>query len=149
MYQEIFYSMVDVRPQRRRPPDPRPPRYMNPLVDALRRSALPDDVGVSEIRDLRNTCTLQSGSEVFFLFGSGSLPRDISSVPGPIDLSQTALRSVLVIILVDFADSPPGTVQRGRLRMRLRPRDGGAIWRENESGKPTLSMLGRIGRPTV
>ena len=129
MYPEIFYSMVDGRPQRRRLPDPRPLLYRTPLVDALRKSARPDDAGVLEIRGLRNLCTPQSGSEVFCPFESGSPPRGISLVPGPIDLSQTAprLRSVLVVIPVDFADSQPGTVQRGRQRRRLRPRDGGAI----------------------
>ena len=70
MYPEIFYSMVDGRPQRRRRLDPRPPLYRNQLVDALRRSVQPDDAGVSETQGLRNPCTPQSGSEVSFLFGS-------------------------------------------------------------------------------
>ena len=70
MYPEIFYSMVDGRPQRRRHLDPRPLLYRNHLVDALRRSVQPDDAGVSGTRGLKNQCTPQSGSEVFFLFGS-------------------------------------------------------------------------------
>ena len=43
MNPEIFYSMVDGRPQQRRRLDPRPPLYRNQLVDALRRSVQPDD----------------------------------------------------------------------------------------------------------
>ena len=127
MYPEIFYSMVDDRPQRRRLPDPRSLLYRTPLVDALQRSARPDDAGVLEIRGLRKMCTPQSGSEVFCPFGSVSPPRGISLVPGLIDLLQTAPRSVLLVIPVDFADSLPGTVQRGHQRMCLRPHDGGPI----------------------
>ena len=70
MHPEIFYSMVDDRPQRRRHLDPRPLLYRNQLVDGLRRSVQPDGAGVSETRDLINPCTPQSGSEVSFLFGS-------------------------------------------------------------------------------
>ena len=44
---ELFYSMLDGHPPRRRHPDPRPLLYKNPPVDALRRSVPPDDVGVS------------------------------------------------------------------------------------------------------
>ena len=70
MYPEIFYSMVDGRPQRRRHLDPRPLLYRNQIVDALRRSVRPDDAGVSGTRDFKNQCTPQSGSKVSFLFGS-------------------------------------------------------------------------------
>ena len=70
MHPEIFYSMVDGRPQRRCPRHLQLPMYRTPLVDALRRSVQPDDVGVLETRGLRNQCTPQSGSEVSFLFGS-------------------------------------------------------------------------------
>ena len=61
MYPELFYFMMDSRPQRRRLPDLRPLLYRTPFVDALRKSVRPDDAGVLEIRGLRNPCTPQSG----------------------------------------------------------------------------------------
>ena len=74
MYPELFYSKVGGHPQQRRHLDPRPLLYRNQIVDALRRSVRPDDVGVSGTRDLKNQCTPQSESEVSFLLGSDHHP---------------------------------------------------------------------------
>ena len=64
---ELFYSMLDGHPPRRRHPDPRPLLYKNPPVDALRRSVPPDDVGVSGTRDWRSQCMHTSISVCNFL----------------------------------------------------------------------------------
>ena len=79
--------MGDDHPQQTWPPIRNPPqRKVPPSVDVLQKSVLPacEDVQVQSI--WRNRCKLQSESEVFSPSGSGSPPKDISTVPGQIAL---------------------------------------------------------------
>ena len=57
-----------------------------PSVDVLQNSVLPACEYVQVQSNWRNRYKLQSQSEVFYPSGSGSPPKDISSVPGQIAL---------------------------------------------------------------
>ena len=57
-----------------------------PSVDVLQKSALPACEDVQVQSNWRNQYKPQSESEVFYPSGSGSPPKDTSSVPGPIAL---------------------------------------------------------------
>ena len=80
-------TMRDSHPQQTWLPIRNPPQHkVPPSVDALQKSILPACEDVQVQSDWRNRYKLQLESEVFYPSGSGSPPKYISSVPGPIAL---------------------------------------------------------------
>ena len=63
-----------------------PQHKVSPSVDVLKKSVLPACVDVQVQSDWGNRYKLQLESEVSYPSGSGSPPKDIYSVPGPIAL---------------------------------------------------------------
>ena len=139
--------MGDGHPQQTWLPIRNPPQHkVSPSVDVLQKFVLPACLNVQVPSDWRNRYTLQLESEVFYPSGSGSPPKDISSVPGLIALWQTVLRSVPVAVPVGFVGILPDITRREHTQKRPRPHGDDETGRGIEIWILTPSKLGRTGR---
>ena len=120
-----------------------------PLANVRRRFVQPAGVYVWVSSGWKNLCRPQLGLEVSYPSGSGLPPRDTSSVPGPIDLWQTALQSTPASAPVDSVGTPPGRTPQERPQTRQCLHGDGGVVHGIESGMPTLSRLGRTGRSAI
>ena len=134
--------MGDDHPQQTWPPIRNAPqRKVPPAVHVLKKSAVPACEDVQVQSNWRNWYKLQSESEVFYPSGSGSPPKDTSSVLGLI-----AWRTVLVAVPVGCVGIPPDIVQQEHLKKCPRPHGADETGRGIEIGMLTPLKLGPTGR---